>query len=76
MEFCKLCNSIMQNGACTNRHCTSRNEALMSWLIDGTLQRFRRPVTIAEAREAVKNKSEIVYKVKPPSNGFTKMPIW
>ena len=75
MDFCE-CGSIMQDGKCTNKHCTSRNMALLSWIINGKLERFRQPVTLAEAIEAIKNKSEIVYKVKPPKNEYMKMPTW
>jgi hypothetical protein len=76
MQFCEVCNSIIHDGKCTNRRCASRDERLTSWLIDKVLYRFRRPVTLAEAQEAVDGKSEIVYKPKPPSNGFVKMPTW
>jgi len=50
--------------------------ALLSWIINGKLERFKRPVTKAEAQEAVKDKSEIVYKIKPPKNEYMKMPTW
>jgi hypothetical protein len=76
MQFCEICHSIMRDGICSNRRCTSRNEALASWIIDGTLYRFRQPVTLTEAQKAVRDKSEIVYKVKPPPNRFVKMPTW
>lgn len=76
MQFCEICNSIIQDNLCTNRRCTSRNEALASWIIDGTLYRFKRAVTLAEATEAVMDKSEIVYKMKPPKDGFIKVPTW
>jgi len=71
MDFC-TCGSIIQDGICTNKRCTSRNESLLSWIINGKLERFKRPVTLAEAIEAIRDKSEIVYKIKAPSNKFAK----
>jgi hypothetical protein len=77
MQFCKLCESKLEpDGTCSNRRCTRRNLALLSWIIDGKLQRFKRPVTLAEAREAVRDKADIVYKPKMPPNKFCKVPTW
>lgn len=76
MNYCKTCNSIIQNGICTNRRCTSRNEALTSWLIDGALWRFKRAVTYAEAQEAVDKKSELAIKIVPPKKEFIKGHAW
>jgi hypothetical protein len=45
---------------------------MASWLIDGVLWMFKRPVTHKEAQEAVRNKSEIVYVVKTAKNKFVK----
>lgn len=75
MLFC-TCGSITQDGICTNKRCDSRNLALLSWIINGKLERFKRPVTLAEAIEAVKDKSEIVYKIKAPKDEYVKMPTW
>jgi hypothetical protein len=76
MQFCKLCGSLLEDGICSNLRCTSRNLALLSWIIDGTLQRFKQPVTLAEAQKAVKNKADVVYKPKMPPNKFCKVPTW
>jgi len=70
MLFC-TCGSIIQDGICTNKRCTSRNEALLSWIINGKLERFKRPVTLAEAIEAVKDKSELVEKVRKTAKDDT-----
>lgn len=71
MLFCK-CGSIINNGLCTNKHCETRNESLSSWLIHGISYRFRRPLTITEAMEAVKDKSTLVIKFKAPDNTTVK----
>ena len=76
MEYCEVCGSIITDGICSNRRCATRNEALASWIIDGTLWRFKVPLTRAEAIEAIKDKADVVVKVKPPPNRFCKMPTW
>lgn len=60
MEYCEVCGSIMWDKLCSNRRCSTRNEAVSSWIIGGTLWRFKRPVTLAEAEKAIKDKSDIV----------------
>ena len=69
MQFCEVCNSIMQDNLCTNRRCTTRNEASSSWLIDGVLWRFKVPLTLTEAKHAIYAKPDIIvkYKQKVPS---------
>ena len=71
MDFCK-CGSIIQDGICTNIHCMTRNEAVSSWIINGKLERFKKPVMLAEAQEAVRNKSEIIINIKPPKKQIYK----
>jgi len=72
MQFCKLCHSIMHNGTCTNRRCLTRNERLASWLIDGTLYRFRKPLTFTEAKKAVRDKDSVVIRFKLPKSSTVK----
>jgi hypothetical protein len=74
MQFCE-CGSIIQDGRCTNRRCVSRDERLTSWLIDGVLWRFKVPLTLAEARDAVKNKADVIIKFKAPANSNVKVPV-
>ncbi len=70
MQFCEICGSIMQDKLCSNMRCSTRNEAMTSWIIDGVLWRFKQRVTLAEAKKAVKDKSDIVYTPKKRQNGF------
>ena len=75
MQFCEVCSSIVSDGKCTNRRCTSRDERLTSWLIDGVLWRFRMPLTRTEAVEAVKDKANVVVQFKAPANCNVKVPV-
>jgi hypothetical protein len=61
MEYCEVCGSIIQDKLCSNRRCSTRNEPMSSWIIGGILWRFKRPVTLAEAKKAIKDKSDLVY---------------
>ena len=75
MQFCEVCNSIMQDNLCTNRRCTTRNEALSSWLINGVLWRFKKPLTQTEAVGAVKDKADVIIQFKAPVNSNVKVPV-
>ena len=75
MNYCGICHSIIQNGICTNRRCTSRDERLTSWLINGVLWRFKKPLTRTEAIEAVKDKADVIIQFKAPANSNVKVPV-
>lgn len=71
MQYCE-CGSLMIGDTCSNRRCESRDEALSSWLIGGTLWRFKKALTRDEAVKAVEGKDDVVYKFKPPKDRFIK----
>jgi hypothetical protein len=55
MSYCAICQSLMINGECSNRHC---NKPCREWVVDGVLVRFKEPVTKEEAEIKGKARSD------------------
>ena len=72
MQFCDKCGSLVQDGICSNPRCSSRDEALTSWIINGVLWRCKVPLTREQAEKAVKDKSPMIIKYRPPKDSFIK----
>ena len=49
-EYCTTCKSILINGICSNRKCTSMNNTSREWLVDGYLLKFEKLVTFEQAK--------------------------
>jgi hypothetical protein len=71
MNFCKTCGSLITD-ECTNVKCPEKNAISRLWIVEGTLYRFRREITLDEAREAVDKNSSIILAYKADKDGQNK----
>lgn len=49
MNYCK-CGSMLEFGVCSNRHCQEANCENVSWIINGHEYKFKKPITLEEAK--------------------------